>query len=214
MQEVKAFNEKRAEIYWWFSSLFVKALTEEELEAYHSDEVRHFLADLGENASLKTSVDAFVDILNRLQNKEYTQHQLATDFYELFLNAETSAATPCASVYIDKSNPLQIKPAEDMKMLMTEFGVQIDHRLDEPHDHLAVELDFLANMIIRSNELEQPKHMEAAFMQQNTFIEDQLMSWLPYFAEKCQKLDGFGFYSSITQLLIEFCKLDSDYLVR
>lgn len=34
MQEVKAFNEKRAEIYWWFSSLFAKELSEKELETY------------------------------------------------------------------------------------------------------------------------------------------------------------------------------------
>lgn len=42
MQEVKAFNEKRAEIYWWFSSLFAKELSEKELETYHSVEIRSF----------------------------------------------------------------------------------------------------------------------------------------------------------------------------
>ncbi|GAM58494.1 hypothetical protein JCM19231_124 [Vibrio ishigakensis] len=32
MQEIKKFNEQRAEIYWWFSSLFSKELTDEELK--------------------------------------------------------------------------------------------------------------------------------------------------------------------------------------
>ncbi|GAL29228.1 chaperone protein TorD [Vibrio variabilis] len=36
MQEIKAFNEQRAEIYWWLSSLFAAELTDDELNKYHS----------------------------------------------------------------------------------------------------------------------------------------------------------------------------------
>ena len=39
------------------------------------------------------------------------------------------------------------------------LAVILDENLKEPADHLAVELDFLGNMIIRSNELEQEKHI-------------------------------------------------------
>jgi len=100
-----------------------------------------------------------------------------------------------------------------MEKLMAEFGVQVDENLKEPADHLAVELDFLGNMIIRSNELEQEKHMEEAFVKQNDFIQQQLMSWLPQFSDKCKKFDEFGFYSSVAKLLVAFCKLDSAYLL-
>ncbi|MCV5688435.1 molecular chaperone TorD, partial [Escherichia coli] len=82
MQEVKAFNEKRAEIYWWFSSLFAKELSEKELETYHSVEIRSFLAGLGENESLKPAVDRLVDALNRLQDRNDAQLELAADFCE------------------------------------------------------------------------------------------------------------------------------------
>lgn len=212
MQEVKAFNEKRAEIYWWFSSLFAKELTDKDLEAYHSVEIRSFLAGLGENESLKLAVDNLVDALNRLKNREDAQLELAADFCELFLKTEKYGALPYASMYIGKSGLLNDKPAEEMAKLMADFGVQVDDKLNEPADHLAVELDFLGNMIIRSNEYEQEKHMEEAFVQQNHFIEHQLMSWLPQFSAKCQQLDEFGFYASVAQLLVAFCKLDSTYL--
>ncbi len=212
MQEVKAFNEKRAEIYWWFSSLFAKELTDKDLEAYHSVEIRSFLAGLGENESLKLAVDNLVDALNRLQNREDAQLELAADFCELFLKTEKYGALPYASMYIGKSGLLNDKPAEEMAKLMADFGVQVDDKLNEPADHLAVELDFLGNMIIRSNEYEREKHMEVAFVQQNHFIEHQLMSWLPQFSAKCQQLDKFGFYASVAQLLVAFCKLDSTYL--
>ncbi|CAE6906843.1 molecular chaperone TorD [Vibrio alginolyticus] len=212
MQEVKAFNEKRAEIYWWFSSLFAKELTDKDLEAYHSVEIRSFLAGLGENESLKLAVNNLVDALNRLQDREDAQLELAADFCELFLKTEKYGALPYASMYIGKSGLLNDKPAEEMAKLMADFGVQVDDKLNEPADHLAVELDFLGNMIIRSNEYEQEKHMEEAFVQQNHFIEHQLMSWLPQFSAKCHQLDEFGFYASVAQLLVAFCKLDSTYL--
>lgn len=212
MQEVKAFNEKRAEIYWWFSSLFAKELTDKDLEAYHSVEIRSFLSGLGENESLKLAVDNLLDALNRLQNREDAQLELAADFCELFLKTEKYGALPYASMYIGKSGLLNDKPAEEMAKLMADFGVQVDDKLNEPADHLAVELDFLGNMIIRSNEYEREKHMEEAFVQQNHFIEHQLMSWLPQFSAKCQQLDKFGFYASVAQLLVAFCKLDSTYL--
>ncbi len=213
MQEVKAFNEKRAEIYWWFSSLFAKELTDKDLEAYHSVEIRSFLAGLGENESLKLAVDNLVDALNRLQDREDAQLELAADFCELFLKTEKYGALPYASMYIGESGLLNDKPAEEMAKLMADFGVQVDDKLNEPADHLAVELDFLGNMIIRSNEYEREKHMEEAFVQQNHFIEHQLMSWLPQFSAKCQQLDKFGFYASVAQLLVAFCKLDSAYLL-
>ncbi len=213
MQEVKAFNEKRAEIYWWFSSLFAKELTDKDLEAYHSAEIRRFLAGLGENESLKLAVDNLIDALNRLQERENAQFELAADFSELFLKTDMYSALPYASVYIGESGLPNDKPAKEMAMLMTDFGVQIDDKLNEPADHLAVELDFLGNMIIRSNEYEQEKHMEDAFIQQNHYINKHLMTWLPQFSAKCQQSDKFGFYASVAQLLVAFCKLDSAYLV-
>ena len=213
MQEVKAFNEKRAEIYWWFSSLFAKQLTDKELEAYHSAEIRTFLAGLGENDTLKPSIDALVDALNRLQNRQDAQFELAADFCELFLKTEKSGALPYASLYIGETGLLNDKPAQEMEKLMADFGVPVDDKLNEPADHLAVELDFLGSMIIRSNELEQAKHMEQAFSNQNDFIERQLLSWLPQFAAKCLQIDDFGFYASVAQLLVAFCKLDSAYLL-
>ncbi|TON54002.1 molecular chaperone TorD family protein, partial [Vibrio parahaemolyticus] len=96
MQEVKAFNEKRAEIYWWFSSLFAKELSEKELETYHSVEIRSFLAGLGENESLKPAVNRLVDALNRLQDRNDAQLELAADFCELFLKTDKYGALPYA----------------------------------------------------------------------------------------------------------------------
>ena len=70
MQEIKAFNEKRAEIYWWLSSLYAKELTEDNLQQYHSAEIRSFLTGLGENSHLKPAIERVIDALNRLMDRD------------------------------------------------------------------------------------------------------------------------------------------------
>ncbi|WP_375750286.1 molecular chaperone TorD [Vibrio sp. HN007] len=212
MEETKAFNEKRAEIYWWLSSLFAKELTEQELEAYQSTEIRSFLTGLGENEALKESIDKVVDALNRLQTREDAQLELAADFCELFLTSDKNAALPYASMYIGESGLLNDKPAQEMAALMEEKGIAIKEGLNEPADHIALELDFLGNMIIRSNELEKLEHIEEALLDQKAFIEKYMLSWFPQFKDKCVQHDDFGFYAGIAALLVDFCQLDCSYL--
>ena len=212
MKETKAFNEQRAEIYWWLSSLFAKELTLEELENYHSVEIRSFLTGLGDNETLKPSINNLVDALNRLQNREDAQLELSSDFCELFLKSDKYGALPYASIYLDKSGLLNAKPAQDMEAIMASYGIAVNQDLKEPADHLAIELDFLGNIIIRSNDLESEQDLETAFATQHEFVEQQLLSWVPQFAVKCREFDEFGFYACVAELLVAFCKLDAQYL--
>ncbi|MEF1291388.1 molecular chaperone TorD, partial [Vibrio sp. M260118] len=175
MQEIKAFNEKRAEIYWWLSSLYANELTEENLQQYQSEQIRSFLSGLGENAELKPAIDRVIDALNRLMDREDAQLELAADFCELFLKSDRDSALPYASMYIGDSGLLNDKPAKEMEELMKQHGVAVDAKLNEPADHIAIELDLLGNLIVRSNELEQERHLEEAFAEQEKFIRQYIL---------------------------------------
>lgn len=212
MQEIKAFNEKRAEIYWWLSSLLARELTQEGLEQYHSAEIRSFLSGLGENESLKPAVTKVVDALNRLLDRDDAQLELAADFCDLFLKSDKDSALPYASMYIGKSGLLDDKPAREIEALMQTRGITVDKNLNEPADHIAIELDFLGNLIILSNKLDNESELNSALEEQEHFIQQHLLSWVPQFSEKCQKLDKFGFYAAIVQLLVFFLELDCRYL--
>ncbi|MEZ8195543.1 molecular chaperone TorD [Vibrio cortegadensis] len=212
MIEIKAFNEKRAEIYWWLSSLFAKELTQQELDSYHSQEIRTFLTGLGENETLKPSIDKLVDALNRLQNREDAQLELSADYCDLFLKSDKNAALPYASMYIGKQGLLNDVPAQEMAALMSKHCIAVSESLNEPADHIAIELDFFGNLIIRSNELEQEKHLDDALIEQESFIQTHILSWIPQFSAKCDQYDEFGFYASVAQVLVAFCQLDCQYL--
>lgn len=212
MQELKAFNEKRSEIYWWFSSLFAKELTVADLEQYQSPEIRSFLAGLGENPSLKTAIDRVVDALNLQIDREDGQLELSADFCDLFLKSDKESALPYASMYIGTTGLLHDKPAVEMDALLKKYAVAVEPGLNEPADHLAIELDLLGNIIIRSNELEQERNFEEALAEQEAFIRQHILSWVPQFSAKCQMLDKFGFYSAVAALLVAFLELDCQYL--
>ena len=212
MQELKAFNEKRAEIYWWFSSLFAKELTPADLEQYQGPEIRSFLTGLGENPTLKPSIERMVDALNRQIDREDGQLELAADFCGLFLKSDKESALPYASMYVGTTGLLNDVPADEMAALLEKNGVAVDQSLNEPADHIAIELDLLGNIIIRSNALEQERHFEDAILEQEVFIRQHILNWTPKFSSKCQGLDKFGFYSAVTALLIAFLELDCQYL--
>lgn len=210
MQETKAFNEQRAEIYWWLSGIFIRPLTEHELNAYHKPEIRAFLSGLGNNTILRPAAEKLIDVLHQMEADADAHTTLADTFNALYLSSDNDGplALPCASAYaVDPA-----LPAKQINDIMEQQGISTDKNVREPADHLATELDLLSHMIIRSNELEKPEHINAALLQQKGFIDTYLLSWLPAFVQQCFEYDTLGFYSNVSSLLLNFCRLDSSYL--
>lgn len=211
IQELKILNEKRAEIYWWLSSLFIKELSEQDITHYHSAEIRTFLSGLADEESLADDVRSLIDALNRLQDRQDAQLELAADFCDLFLKSDRDSALPYASVYTDKGL-LNGKPAQQMRELLAAHEVKVDQNLNEPADHLAIQLDFLAHLVISTNQLEQNSEMNAALQVQSDFISQHLLTWLPVFVERCTQFDTFGLYAAVARLALAFVKQDQDFL--
>ncbi|OLQ70499.1 molecular chaperone TorD [Photobacterium proteolyticum] len=212
MQEFIAFNEQRAEIYWWMSSLLSRELTQEDITEYHGGEMYTFLSGLGMTPELKQPVEAFRDALKKLEAREDAQLELAADFCGLFLSTPKTGALPYASMYVGESGLLNDKPAQDMNKLMTEYNIAQRKEFNEPADHIAVELDFMGNLIILANQQEDEQKAEDVMQAQHKFLETMLLNWLPAFSQACSARDKFGFYAAAVDLLLAFCKLDTAFL--
>ncbi|MGF1871297.1 molecular chaperone TorD [Photobacterium indicum] len=213
MQEFIAFNEQRAEIYWWMSSLLARELTNEDLTEYHGDEMFTFLSGLGMTPELKEPVETFRNAINTLKTREDAQLELAADFCGLFLSTPKSGALPYASIYVGESGLLNDKPAQDMNALMEEYGIAQRKEFNEPADHIAVELDFMGNLIIQANQELDEEKREALMQAQLAFVNNMLLNWIPAFAQSCKARDDFGFYTASVNLLVAFCQLDSAFLL-
>lgn len=212
MEEIKTFNEQRAEIYWWLSGVFAKTLTKHDLDTYHTVPVRSFLTGMGANTGLKHAIEQLINALNRIRNRSDALSALASNYMQLFNASDKPAAPPYASAYIDTTDSPENAPAQLMSEIMQQRGITSPDSNNGPADHIALELDILANMIIRSNELEKPGHIQQALLEQKQFIQQHLLTWLPSFRDNCIRHDTSGFYAALAMLLVDFCQLDCDYL--
>lgn len=214
MQDIKTLNQQRAEIYWWLSGVFNAPLSGKELTQYHSNDIRQFLTGLAQNRPLAPAVMHLLAVLDQQHNIDRACSALAAQFRQLFLTSGDNAARPCASAYPDANPAGAPVRAEPMTRLLQRHGVTIPASQEQPADHLAVELDFLGHLIMHSNELERPTHMEQALAEQADFIQQRLMNWVPQFVSRCQRLDETRFYAATGELLIAFLKLDLNYLLN
>lgn len=212
MQEFIAFNEQRAEIYWWMSSLFARELSDADLHEYHGGDMYTFLSGLGMTDELKAPVEAFRDAIKKSHARPDEQLELAADFCGLFLSTPKTGALPYASMYVGKTGLLNDKPAQEMNELMESFAIAQRKEFNEPADHLAIELDFMGNLIIMTNQQTTEEKREELMQSQLSFVNSMLLNWLPLFAKECQIRDKFGFYAAATNLLLAFCKLDAEFL--
>ncbi|GAL07178.1 molecular chaperone TorD [Photobacterium aphoticum] len=212
MKEFIAFNEQRAEIYWWMSSLFARELTEQDIAQYQDGEMITFLSGLAMTAELKAPVEQFRDALKRLEVREDAQLELAADFCGLFLSTPKSGALPYASLYVGESGLMNDKPAQDMQALMESYEIAQRKEFNEPADHLAVELDFMGNLIIMANHKASLDDAEPLMQAQLEFINTMLLNWLPQFTAKAKQYDKFGFYAAAAEVLLAFCQLDVTFL--
>ncbi|MCP4954218.1 molecular chaperone TorD [Photobacterium aquimaris] len=212
MQEFIAFNEQRAEIYWWMSSLFARELTDADLHEYHGGEMYTFLSGLGMTEELKAPVDSFRAAIKKSHARNDEQLELAADFCGLFLSTPKSGALPYASMYVGTTGLLNDKPAQEMHELMASFDITQRKDFNEPADHLAIELDFMGNLIIMGNQQQTEEQREALMQSQLSFIDTMLLNWLPLFVKECHRHDQFGFYAAAANLLLAFCMLDKKFL--
>lgn len=202
-------DETRASLYWWFASLFSQELTAEQLQHYQTSDtgegqgraLLNALAQQDEFSQAATEAMAAIDNLAALPRPEL---ELAADFCQLLLTDLKTGAPPYASLYLDQQGLLYQQPHDDMQALLQQQGLAVTSAFNEPADHLAIQLDYLGNLILQSSG--QSPQSQLDFMQQH------LLTWLPHWAARSAKLTGSGFYPAMAQLLLQFIKQDSQQL--
>ena len=203
--EPSGLYETRASLYWWFSTLLTRELDEDQLARYTTGEGKALLDDLAEDPKFSPSVDKINKALAQIGPMEHPALELAADFTELFLMDAKAGASPYASVYQSDGGLLFQKPHDDMVALLKSQGLAVEARFNEPADHIAIQLDYLGNLIIKEGNQVSPA--------QATFIEQHLLSWVPQFVKSTDKVKNTGFYQGVCQLMLDFIELDHEEIL-
>lgn len=193
-------NEQRASLYWWFATLLTKELTTEQLTQYFSGEGQNLLDQLQSEPLFEPSIKKIKSALVTIMAIKRPTLELAADFSQLFLTDAKKGAPPYASVYLSKSGQLFEQPHHDMVSLFNKNGLMVDPEFKEPADHIAIQLDYLGNLII--------KDADTISVAQRDFIKQHLLTWLPTFVASAQRVNNSGFYQAVCQLLLDYIEQD------
>jgi TorA specific chaperone len=212
MQEFLATSERRAELYWWFATLFAAELSDEQIAEYDSYDVRSFLKSLSTLDPMRDAVAELNDAIARLLVRTDRQLELAADFAGLFLSDPKQGVPPYESLYRGEGRLLMQTPMTLMQARLTRLGINVSDKYKEPEDHLAIELDLMGNLIIRAAEARTADERSRWLAEQDELLHEHLLGWFNRFEQGCHAKDNFGFYGACARLLGVFLVMDANYL--
>ena len=198
MQEFMATSERRAELYWWFSTLFAAELSDAQIAEYDTYDVRS-LKSLSTLDPMREAVAELNDAIARLLVRPRAPDGLAADFAGLFWSAPGQGALPY--------NPLPGRgqadagPMTEMQARLDRLGINVSDKYNEPADHLAIRLDLMGSLIIRAARSTTAAQREAWLGEQESLLHGHLLGWFERFEQACRAADKFGFYGASARLL-------------
>ncbi len=212
MSNKSELSEKRASIYWWFSTLLIAELNIDQIKTLTSEAGEDFFNALSIEG-LASEIAAVKSALQQLKTNGDLQLELAADYTQTFLRDNRHSALPYASVYLSKDKLLYQTPHKNMVDLLRQQGLSVDNSLGEPADHIAVQLDYLGNLVLRGVNISEASDYRKNMENQLAFIDAQIMTWLPMFVEKSSTVKDAYFYPEICKLFLAFLQQDRAYLV-
>lgn len=168
--------------YRWLAQFFLCQPDLATLESYRSQDGQQFLTGLQSTPSLDSLAGWLKDAVTRTEDLASLQAQIARAFTQTFDMGGPHAALPYASVYLSEKGLLFQQPTRDMNALLQRLQMQLPAEVNEPADHLGVQLHVAAELIERE-ELGQSVPISSA-----AFLDQQVLSWLAEFVQRCEAL--------------------------
>ena len=191
------YYQHQALLCQWFSTLLANELDEQQLHSYIAGEATPLLEALAELPELAGAVAQLRQAIITLPLLEHPGLELAADFAGLFLSDARHSPAPYASLYMEGER-FNGPPTARMQQRLADAGYNIDAGFQEPADHLAIMLDYLAERY-RRLALEPTPEAEARLAQ---FVREDLASWLPELAIRAKKVDTASqFYPALLTLM-------------
>lgn len=131
--------------------------------------------------------------------------QLACEYARIFLAAgvytkEKRTAIPYESVHTGEERIMMGEARDDVVRVFLRDGFKVDPSLHEPEDHLAFELEYLAEMNRRAARMAEERNageLKDNAARQVAFIDSHLLNWVPALREIAEGYAKVPFYIGI-----------------
>jgi len=156
------------------------------------------------------------DFLARTDAQTLTD--LAIDYVRAFIGAGTSghaAAYPYESVYTSPDHLLMQEARDEVRRIYVEEGLARADEFNEPEDHIAIELDFMAHLSkqtagsLRSGDVITAL---AHLTRQQHFLAAHLLNWVPRFCDDALRFSKEDLYRGLAKVTRGFLELDREVI--
>ena len=143
--------------------------------------------------------------------------ELAIDYVRTFIGHGVngfSAAYPFESVYTSERRLMMQEARAEVLQTLRENNLKRG-RWTEGEDHIALELEFMQRMAMRTAEALRAGDEDKAIEQlrtQQKFAQDHLLNWLPMMTEDMRRFARTMFYQGLAQLVMGYVEEDADLL--
>lgn len=209
-KELREIFEERSQTYLFLSQIFYRELSTEVIEQLAHMDYRVE----SENENLKQGYRLLHRFFSFCENDARTQ--LAVEYARIFLSAgvyteNRQIAAPYESVFTSPERLMMQEARDDVYQIYLRDGFSVNPDRREPDDHLAFELEYLANLSSRTVialEQDDVGELFSLVEKQSSFIAQHLLNWLPPLREAAGHFAQLTFY--IGMLLVTEGYLQED----
>lgn len=136
------------------------------------------------------------------------RQELILDYAALFVGPFELQAPPYGSVYLDKNKRLNDESTMAVAEIYRKFGLNVDEGMNEPADHIAIELEFIHTALITIGNMKTAnRDASEPEMLLSTFISKYYQPFASQMCGMMEKNASTDFYKTVAKLLSAFNKL-------
>ncbi|EFO30424.1 cytoplasmic chaperone TorD [Roseibium sp. TrichSKD4] len=123
--------------------------------------------------------------------EEVTSEDVLREYHDLFIGVGRGELVPFGSYYL--TGFLNEKPLADLRVSMSNLGIERAEGVNEPEDHIAALLQMMEGLIQGDFGHEVP----LSLCEQRSFFNDHLAKWAPHFFKDLAAQDTSRFYAAV-----------------
>lgn len=211
MEELKGLMRARANTYGFLAHLYLEEVTMDQIQ-----EMRAMRFPVATGSNLVDS--GYRNLYDYMRTSwEGSVRELSIDYVRTFIGHGVngySAAYPFESVHTSERRLMMQEARAEVLAIFRENMLKRG-TWTEGEDHIALELEFMQRMALRTIEdLEAGCEREAAnkLATQRDFAHDHLLNWLPALTADMQKFAKTAFYRGLAQLTLGYVQEDARVL--
>ena len=205
-----AMARNRAALYHWFAMAFFRPPGEQDIAEMRGGKQHALLNSLEVTPGASQGIAAMRRVLSNGSVADVTA-ALGTAHTRLLDGAGGFAsAPPYRSFYGSDEGLLCQQATGEMDRALRQHRMRLEEGICEPADHLAIQLDTMAQLALRVAEEAQIQERPLSLLlaEEADFLDAQLLNWVAQFAERLAAVDELGYHAGLASVLVAFLTQD------